>query len=86
GDNDPNLLDDRPGDAVPKGNGDDNHQPLTGQWFIDEFLVETSLPSVLLTVSGSLEVCRSPLAICRSSAGAARSFKLIPPLISHLIL
>ncbi|MCD9639025.1 hypothetical protein HAX54_023269, partial [Datura stramonium] len=46
----------------------------------DESPLETSLPSVLLTIGGSSSVCGSPPAVPRDFAGAASSFKLIPPL------
>ncbi|MCE0481230.1 hypothetical protein HAX54_038807, partial [Datura stramonium] len=46
----------------------------------NESLVETSLPSVLLTMDGSSVVRGSPPAVHRNSVGVAISFRLISPL------
>ncbi|MCE3215034.1 hypothetical protein HAX54_000593, partial [Datura stramonium] len=47
--------------------------------------VEKMLPGVLPITSGSSVVHGSPPVVHRYSVGAASSFLLIPPLVSHLI-
>ncbi|MCD7471841.1 hypothetical protein HAX54_012573, partial [Datura stramonium] len=54
------------------------------RWLVDESPVETSPPSVLLTISDSSAVRGSPPTVRRNSTGAANSFMIISPLVSHL--
>ncbi|MCD9638402.1 hypothetical protein HAX54_022360, partial [Datura stramonium] len=42
-------------------------------------------PSVLLTIDSSSAFRGSLPAICQNSTGAASSFMIIPPLVSHLL-
>ncbi|MCD7463051.1 hypothetical protein HAX54_049858, partial [Datura stramonium] len=46
----------------------------------NESLVKTCLPNVFFTINGSSTVRGSPPTVRLSSAGAAGSFKIIPPL------